>query len=93
MREGVAVTGAKKQHVIETFRQHQSDTGSPDVQIALLTERINELSGHFKVHKKDMHSRVGLLKMVSRRRQLLDYLKQQDLARYQQLLDRLQLRK
>lgn len=82
-----------KQHLIETFRQHQNDTGSPDVQIALLTERINQLTGHFQVHKKDRHSRVGLLKMVSRRRKLLDYLKHQDLARYQQLLDRLNLRK
>ena len=82
-----------KKQVIETFRQHESDTGSPDVQIALLTERINELSDHFKVHKKDMHSRVGLLKMVSRRRKLLDYLKQEDQPRYQQILDKLNLRK
>ncbi len=83
----------KKQQVIETFRQHESDTGSPDVQIALLTERINELSGHFKVHKSDRHSRVGLLKMVSRRRKLLDYLKREDAPRYQRILDQLSLRK
>ncbi len=83
----------KKQQVIETFRQHESDTGSPDVQIALLTERINELSGHFKVHKSDRHSRVGLLKMVSHRRKLLDYLKREDAPRYQRILDQLSLRK
>ena len=83
----------KKQQVIETYRQHESDTGSPDVQIALLTERINELSGHFKVYKNDRHSRVGLLKMVSRRRKLLDYLKREDTQRYQQILEKLNLRK
>ncbi len=85
--------GVPKKQVIEAYRQHESDTGSPDVQIALLTERISELSDHFKVHKKDLHSRVGLIKMVSRRRKLLDYLKREDQPRYQQILDRLHLRK
>lgn len=72
---------------------HPSDTGSPPVQIALLTERINGLAGHFKTHKKDVHSRQGLLKMVSHRRRLLEYLKRHDEAGYRKVLDALSLRK
>lgn len=74
-------------------RQHETDTGSPEVQVALLTERINELSEHFKVHAKDHHSRRGLLKMVSRRRRLLDYLRRKDVERYRGLIGRLGLRR
>ncbi len=74
-------------------RRHEKDTGSPEVQIALLTERINSLGTHFDVHKKDHHSRRGLLKMVGRRRKLLDYLKETDFARYQTILKQLDLRK
>ena len=90
----MSLTGtAEKQQLIRRFRVHDSDTGSPQVQVALLTERINSLSGHFKVHKKDVHSRQGLLKMVSRRRRLLEYLKRYDEAGYQQVLEALKLRK
>ncbi len=81
------------QPVISKFRLHETDTGSPQVQIALLTERINQLSTHFQSHKKDFNSRQGLLKMVSRRRRLLEYLKQHDEASYRSLLDALKLRK
>lgn len=83
----------KKQSVVETYRTHGSDTGSPEVQVALLTERINYLTEHFKVHKKDHHSRRGLLKMVGRRKRLLDYLKSRDHERYTNLIGRLGLRK
>ena len=76
-----------------SHRQHETDTGSPEVQVALLTERINELSEHFKVHEKDHHSRRGLLKMVSRRRRLLDYLRRKDAERYRGLIERLGLRR
>lgn len=79
--------------LIQQFQQHQSDTGSPSVQIALLTDRINSLSEHFKAHRKDFHSRQGLLQMVSRRRRLLDYLKRCDEASYRKVLDALKLRK
>ncbi len=79
--------------LIKQFQQHQSDTGSPTVQIALLTDRINSLSEHFKAHKKDVHSRQGLLQMVSRRRRLLDYLKRCDEASYRKVLGALKLRK
>jgi small subunit ribosomal protein S15 len=83
----------EKQDVIKDFSVHETDTGSPEVQIALLTNRITGLSGHFSEHKKDHHSRLGLLKMVNRRRKLLDYLKKSDTARYQTVLKRLGLRK
>jgi small subunit ribosomal protein S15 len=83
----------RKRSVIESFRLHDSDTGSPEVQVALLTERINELSDHFKVHKKDHHSRRGLLRIVSQRRRLLDYLRRNDPTRYQDLIQRLGLRR
>ena len=79
--------------VIQKFRLHETDTGSPQVQIALLTDRINQLSAHFQAHKKDFSSRQGLLKMVSRRRRLLEYLKGHDERTYRTLLDALKLRK
>jgi small subunit ribosomal protein S15 len=83
----------KKKEVIKSFKMHESDTGSPSVQIALLTERINSLSGHFKAHKRDHHSRQGLLRMVSVRRRLLDYLKRKDEKAYQDIIKKLDLRK
>ena len=83
----------RKQTVIQSHRLHETDTGSPEVQVALLTERINELSDHFKTHKKDHHSRRGLLKIVSQRRRLLDYLKNKDLDRYRALVQELGLRR
>ena len=86
-------TASPKQDRIKTFQRHQTDTGSSPVQIALLTERINGLTQHFKAHKKDVHSRQGLLKMVSRRRRLLEYLKRHDESTYRGLLDALKLRK
>lgn len=82
-----------KAGVMAPHRQHDTDTGSPQVQIAILTERINQLTGHLKTHHKDHHSRRGLLRMVSKRRKLLDYLKGRDLARYRGLIERLGLRK
>ncbi len=75
------------------FRAHQTDTGSAPVQIALLSQRITELTEHFKIHKKDHHSRRGLLQMVQQRRKLLDYLKQTDIARYHEMVSRLGLRR
>ncbi|MCU0843764.1 MAG: 30S ribosomal protein S15 [Spirochaetes bacterium] len=83
----------QKSEVINQFKRHESDTGSPDVQIALLTERINHLTEHFKVHKKDFHSRRGLLKLVGQRRRLLDYLKKIDLEKYRSLIESLGLRR
>lgn len=87
------VSAQRKHSVIESFRTHGSDTGSPEVQVALLTERINELAEHFKLHLKDHHSRRGLLKIVSQRRRLLDYLRRYDAGRYQALIERLGLRR
>lgn len=84
---------AQKAHVVQQFQRSGKDTGSPEVQIALLTERINGLSEHFKSHVKDFHSRRGLLKMVSQRRKLLDYLKRTDADKYRALIERLGLRK
>ncbi len=84
---------AEKQAIIEAYRTHGSDTGSPEVQIALLSTRIAHLTDHFKVHKKDRHSRRGLLKLVSKRRRLLDYLKRTDFERYTTIIGRLGLRK
>ena len=83
----------KKQGVVEKFRTHERDTGSPEVQVALLTERIQYLTEHFKTHKKDHHSRRGLLKLVGQRRRLLDYLKKQDMERYRTIIDKLGIRK
>ncbi|SCZ76837.1 30S ribosomal protein S15 [Acidaminobacter hydrogenoformans] len=87
------ITKEKKNAVIETYKTHEGDTGSPEVQIALLTARINELNGHLQTHKKDHHSRRGLLKMVGKRRNLLNYLRQNDIERYRELIARLGLRK
>ena len=82
-----------KVKVVETYRVHEKDTGSPEVQIALLTERINELTPHFKIHKKDHHSRRGLLMLVGQRRRLLNYLRDHDIKRYRELVQTLNLRK
>lgn len=82
-----------KLEVIRDFRMHETDTGSTDVQVALLTQRINELTGHFKTHTKDHHSRRGLLKLVGQRRRLLDYMKRRDAERYRQVIERLGIRK
>ncbi len=83
----------RKTEIIGRFRRHESDTGSPEVQVALLTERINQLTGHFAVHKKDHHSRRGLMKLVGQRRRLLDYLKSKDINRYRSVIQELGLRK
>lgn len=87
------LTPELKQQLIEKYRLHDSDTGSPEVQIAILTERINYLTEHLKEHKKDHHSRRGLLKMVGQRRGLLNYLRDNDIARYRVILEKLNLRK
>lgn len=89
----MAQTLEAKQEIIEQYRVHETDTGSPEVQVALLTERINELTEHFKIHTKDHHGRRGLLKLVGRRRRLLDYMKRQDVERYRQAIQRLGLRR
>ena len=89
----MATERVRKTEIIQGNRIHDSDTGSPEVQVALLTERINELAPHFKTHKKDHHSRRGLLMMVGRRRRLLDYLKETDATRYKTLIERLNIRK
>ena len=83
----------KKKEIIDAHARHEGDTGSPEVQVALLTARIEDLSGHFKEHKKDFHSRTGLLKLVGRRRNILNYLKAKDVQRYRALIERLGLRK
>jgi small subunit ribosomal protein S15 len=83
----------KKQAVIEANKMHESDTGSPEVQVALLTERINSLTDHFKTHVKDHHSRRGLLKMVGKRRRLLNYLRKKSSDRYMTIIEKLGLRK
>jgi len=83
----------KKQEIITSFKRHDSDTGSPEVQIAILTERITYLTEHFKVHKKDHHSRRGLLKIVGQRRRLLDYLKKKDVERYRAIIEKLGIRR
>ena len=87
------MTKERKQEVIETYKRDGNDTGSPEVQIALLTERIKELTEHFKVHPKDNHSRRGLLKMVGKRRNLLNYLAKKDINRYRDITAKLSLRK
>ena len=87
------MTPEAKAKIIDEFKQHDGDTGSPEVQVALLTARINYLTEHFKVHKKDFHSRTGLLKLVGKRRNLLKYLKNKDIERYRNLIKRLGLRK
>lgn len=86
------LTTRKKQNVIKTHRQHEGDTGSPEVQIGLLTKQIDELSSHLKTHKKDLHSRRGLIKMVAKRRNLLNYLQKEDEKRYDKLVKKLGLK-
>ena len=87
------ITGDRKKEIIEEFRRAGTDTGSPEVQVALLSARINELTAHFADHKKDHHSRRGLIRMVNQRRNLLDYLKRKDQSRYAELIKRLGLRR
>jgi len=89
----VAFSKDRKTEVIGTYKTHDGDTGSPEVQVALLSERINYLTEHFKAHAKDHHSRRGLLKLVGQRRSLLDYLKRKDSDRYSELIRRLGIRK
>jgi len=89
----MAIDKEQKQTIISSYRLHDNDTGSPEVQIALLSTRINYLTEHFKIHKKDHHSRRGLLKLVSQRRKLLDYLKNSDRERYERVIGQLEIRK
>jgi small subunit ribosomal protein S15 len=89
----MALASVRKTEVVKKFQRDESDTGSPEVQVALLSERINHLTEHFRTHKKDHHSRRGLLKMVSRRRRLLDFLRGEDLSRYKTLIQTLGIRK
>lgn len=89
----MALSTDKKQEIIKNFQIHENDTGSPEVQIAILTERINYLNEHLKVNKKDHHSRRGLLKMVGQRRSLLEYLRKSDFDRYRNIVNRLGLRR
>lgn len=89
----MGIAEPEKHQAIEQFRVHQTDTGSPEVQVALLSQRIEHLTEHFKVHVKDHHSRRGLLKLVGQRRRLLDYLRNSDFDRYQSLIQRLGIRK
>jgi small subunit ribosomal protein S15 len=89
----MALAKQAKLGIISQYKTHDTDTGSPEVQIALLTQRINELTEHFRTHGKDNHSRRGLLKLVSQRRSLLDYVKRRDINRYHDLINRLGLRK
>ena len=89
----MSVTAEKKTEIIKDNATAKGDTGSPEVQVAILTERINGLTEHFKAHKKDNHSRRGLLKMVSQRRQLLDYVKRKDESRYQKIIEKLGIRR
>ncbi len=88
---GLAVE--KKRSLVEQFRIHEGDTGSPEVQIALLSERINSLTDHFKLHQKDHHSRRGLLMLIGKRRALIEYLRKKDSERYRSLIDRLGIRR
>jgi small subunit ribosomal protein S15 len=89
----MSITAERKNALVSEFAQKAGDTGSPEVQVAILTERINNLTGHFKSHTKDNHSRRGLLKMVSARRSLLDYLKKKDESRYRTLIEKLGIRR
>jgi small subunit ribosomal protein S15 len=92
-KTNMPATSAQKAQTVQDYQRAKGDTGSPEVQIALLTARINELTGHFKAHVKDHHSRRGLLKMVSQRRKMLDYLKRKNADSYRKLIERLGLRK
>jgi len=89
----VALNVEQKSNIINRFRLHEADTGSPEVQVAILSERISYLTDHFKTHAKDHHSRRGLIKLVGQRRRLLNYLKKKDIERYRSLIDQLGLRK
>lgn len=89
----MALLSDRKTEIITKYKLHESDSGSPEVQVALLSERISQLTEHFQTHAKDHHSRRGLLKMVSRRRRLLDYLRSQDIERYRKLIGALGIRK
>jgi small subunit ribosomal protein S15 len=89
----MAITQERKNEIIQTHKTHESDTGSPEVQIAILTENIQNLTSHFRDHKKDHHSRRGLLKMVGQRRKLLAYLKNTDVRRYSALIEKLGIRR
>jgi small subunit ribosomal protein S15 len=89
----VALAATRTRELVEEYRAHETDTGSTEVQVALLSERISGLTEHFRTHAKDHHSRRGLIKLVSQRRRLLDYLKREDLARYKTLIERLGLRR
>lgn len=89
----MSIDKERKEGIIKKFQLHDGDTGSPEVQIALLTERLNDLGEHFNIHGKDHHSRRGLLRIVGRRRSLLDYLKRKDMTRYQRILQELSLRR
>ena len=89
----MAISTTDKAKIVTDYQRARGDTGSPEVQVALLTARINDLTDHFKAHTKDHHSRRGLLKMVSQRRQLLDYVKSRDAARYQSIVDKLGIRR
>lgn len=89
----MAITKERKNELINEFKTHENDTGSPEVQIAVLTEDINSLNDHLRTHKKDHHSRRGLLKMVGKRRNLLTYLRNKDVTRYRQLIEKLGLRR
>ncbi|TCT26723.1 SSU ribosomal protein S15P [Melghiribacillus thermohalophilus] len=89
----MAITQERKNEIIEAFKTHDSDTGSPEVQVAILTEQIKNLNDHLRVHKKDHHSRRGLLKMVGKRRRLLNYLRNKDVSRYRELIQKLGLRR
>jgi small subunit ribosomal protein S15 len=89
----MAISQERKNEIINQFKIHENDTGSPEVQIAVLTEQINNLNEHLRVHKKDHHSRRGLLKMVGKRRNLLNYLRKKDVTRYRELINKLGLRR
>ena len=89
----MSISAERKQELIQEYATNNGDTGSPEVQVAILTERITNLTGHFKTHGKDNHSRRGLLKMVSQRRRLLDYIKSCEVSRYQDLIKRLGIRR
>jgi len=89
----LSLTAERKTVIVDAYRTHNTDTGSPEVQIAILSEKITYLTEHFKVHAKDHHSRRGLLRMVGKRRRLLDYLKDKDIARYRTVIERLGIRK
>lgn len=89
----MTITNEEKKGIIDSFKAHESDTGSTEVQVAIITERIKYLTEHFKVHAKDHHSRRGLLKLVGKRRRLLNYLKKKDIAKYREILEKLGIRR